>query len=229
MKSIVEAILLSLSILLALLTAHAEAGARQIVGRFEVSFDRDTYELSYNNNDATIQPLVDENEEPSIDVTRARIHNILPGNYRHDTEIYCVLRSVRAGIVSLSPVFSAESPLAEPFSAAETLLCMPYVDVDPNQRGQGLDDRPTVFFEDSSHRFSMRKLRAWPRYTIDENEEEDRRFTKVAMLVAPAPGTVCQISVRWGESIFLREGESFEDELGIDIALVNCYIERARS
>lgn len=165
--------------------------------------------------------------EGPIEITQARIHNVTAKPFRTPFEISslnCVLRSSTQAGGQFSPIFTQDKPLTEPFSDAMQIFCTPYIDI---------ENRPSknpafVFVEDDMQRSDIYGLAVEPRYDFKTNSQKNRRFTQVAVLFARHPQTVCQINVRGEESIFLRQGESWEAESGIDIALMNCYLERNR-
>ena len=223
-----------LSISLVLFCTQVKAGARHRddgkveVGKFEVVINEEILSsFNYYTISATVEPLANG----PMNITQARIQNVQAQNDSDTvrTLIKCVFRS-SAPTDYISPEFDLENPLSEPFPDAETIICVPnnwFYRGNEGDKAWQLPDSPeaAVYVEDSSQRFKVHMLSVKPRFSPFVNEWEDRRYTKVAFLNVQEPQTVCQINIRWEESIFLRVGESWEDEIGVDIALLNCFVD----
>ena len=229
MKAVIQAAFATFSIFLSLFTIQTEANAlRRHVGSFEVIINEETtYQLRYSRRNARLQILP---SNPTL-VTQARIQNL-----KEDVKTSTSRTLIKCALVSnapanyLSPFFDQDTPLAEPFPDAVAIACVPN-SWDKSIEGgdtswQPISDPPAfVFMEDSKQRYQVLALDLEPQYRPKHFADVDVFFTKVALLDVQEPRTVCQINVRREESIFLKVGESFEDELGVDVALVNCFID----
>ena len=220
MRSLTVILLLPLFVIV-LLSSHADAGARhRPSGTFEVTVNEEmTYPLRFVHRSLTVHSLSTD----TVDVYQARIQNIEANrkSYKEAFEvssIKCILMSA-ADRNFLSPIFSEEKPLAEPFPDTDRIYCVPYINIENKEQ----EEEALVFLEDSTELSDVHGLKVEPRYKPIIAGKKDRRYTKLAVLFAPHRQTVCQFNVRGEESIFLREGESWGNDSGVDIALINCH------
>ena len=224
MVASIRIILHSCSIILILLTAHSRCASPSIPNAFEIVLNKHvSYQMDWWENDQIVPPLPIE----PVDVTTAQIERAPTMNTRPFAIVECVLRS--AALTNfISPAFSDVRSLrlagagfdsvAASFPGADHILCVEF-----NYFQRGSHDHVLLYVEDDEQRLSLTLLDVEPMRNVKSDFNAAAKYTKVAVAEVPSVSrSKCRLTTRAGETLVLRQGRSWEAEVGVELERVEC-------